>query len=118
MAPQPADPPFDVALRTSESHVTVHISGELDIDTARSMNAAVGQIPPDATSVMLDMREVTFIDSSGVRALLETHIEMTRRDVAVTVQPSAAVARLLEITGLDAVLGRGNSWKGSPTVGV
>jgi hypothetical protein len=43
---------------------------------------------------------------------------MTQRDVAVTVQLSAAGARRREITGLDAVLDGGNDRKRSPTVGV
>ena len=50
---------------------------------------------------MLDLPGVTFIDSSGLRVLVEAHqLRIERGTRLVLRAPSAPVQRLLEISGL------------------
>ena len=52
-----------------------------------------------ARQVMLDLRDVAFIDSTGLRALLAGRVEADRRGVHLsTTGLSAAARRLLELT--------------------
>jgi anti-sigma B factor antagonist len=75
------------------------LSGEIDAHTAPSLAAAMAGLPDGV--VRVDMAEVSFMDSSGLRVLMEA---MTRaRDRGgdlVVARPSPAVARLIEISGL------------------
>jgi anti-anti-sigma factor len=54
----------------------VHVSGELDTATAGGLQACVRAVEPGSVTVVLDLRDVTFMDSSGVTAILVLHREL------------------------------------------
>lgn len=83
------------------SHV-VAFAGELDLANAGTAESALESSFADATkSVVVDMRELEFIDSTGIALLVST---LGRNDGGVRVSfiPSdfPAVTRVLELTGL------------------
>jgi len=53
----------------------------------------------------LDVGEITFIDSSGLRALLDLSQQMNGSAPLVLSQVSPSVRRLLDVVGLEAVPG-------------
>lgn len=54
---------------------------------------------------MLDLAAVTFIDSTGLSALMDARAESDRNGWAFSVQhPSDAVRRVVELAGLEHVL--------------
>ena len=74
------------------------LAGEIDSYTAAELADRLAGDPP---ADVLDLAAVTFIDSSGLRVLVEGHqqrIEQGKR--LVLRSPSAPVQRLLEISGL------------------
>ena len=73
--------------------------GELDTDTARYLDAVVDDL--DGEPVVLDLAAVTFIDSSGIRALLRAR--QRHRDLRIE-NPSPQAGKVLEMTGLTHVL--------------
>lgn len=82
-----------------ESALLVKLSGELDLAGATVMRQLTAWVDaqPDPSPLVLDLSELGFVDSSGLRMLLETTVG--ERPVAL-LAPSAPVARLLELTGL------------------
>jgi anti-sigma B factor antagonist len=86
--------------------VRVAVRGELDVATGPTLSDAVLALTRDGLAgVVIDLDEVTFVDSKGLSALLESHREATERDMTlrvVNLQP--AVAKLFRITGVDALL--------------
>lgn len=83
---------------------TVALVGEVDAHTAAVLVGVWGVPPSGRGDLVADMAGVTFVDSSGLRAILELSERahgMGRR--LVLRAPSVAVVRLLEITGLDLV---------------
>jgi len=88
------------------SRATVVIRGELDAATGPTLSRAVSVLTRDGlTDIVIDLDEVTFMDSRGLSALLESHRDAAERDMTlrvVNLQPS--VAKLFHITGVDAVL--------------
>jgi anti-anti-sigma factor len=73
------------------------LDGELDMATADDLS----QIFRDAPSndpIVLDFSGVSFMDSSGLRALLEGAGQPTGCGPVVIVNPSAQVRRVLEIS--------------------
>jgi anti-sigma B factor antagonist len=55
--------------------------------------------------VTLDLAEVTFIDSTGLSALMDAHFESERNGWEFSVRnPSAAVLRVVELAGMTEVL--------------
>jgi anti-sigma B factor antagonist len=84
-------------------HVTVALSGDIDILAAPAVRDVVGGAAGQAVSgLIIDLGEVTFLDAAGLGVLADAyrqtrHLPEGLRLVAV----SARVLRLLEITGLD-----------------
>ena len=73
------------------------LAGELDMATADDLS----QIFRDAPSndpIVLDFSGVSFMDSSGLRALLEGAGQPTGCGPVVIVNPSAQVRRVLDIS--------------------
>lgn len=84
----------------------VHVSGDVDVTAAPAMREAI-----DATTaaghrhLVLDLTEVTFIDSTGLGVVVG-RLKSLRRDGGSLVVAAAhdRVLRVLAITGLDTVL--------------
>ena len=73
----------------------VRVSGELDLATAP---AVVSACRTAGTPLVFDLSGITFIDSAGLRGLLEAAGEDR---APVVVSPSAVVRRLIEAAGLE-----------------
>jgi anti-anti-sigma factor len=80
------------------------VAGEIDAHTAGDLAAALEPFtdaPTGGSDVSLDLSGVTFMDSSGIRVLIDAHRRVEAAgDRLVVANPSRAVRRLLEISGL------------------
>jgi len=84
------------------------VSGELDVRTAPSLAQALSADPHPDGSWHLDVAGVTFIDSSGLGALLALAREADERGGSLQLdRPSTCVQRLLEITRTTEMFGVG-----------
>jgi anti-anti-sigma factor len=82
------------------------VHGELDIATAPELNRLLTRLRARGHSVTLDLAEVTFIDSTGLSALMDAHFESERNGWEFAVRsPSAAVRRVVDLAGMGEVLG-------------
>ena len=85
----------------NETDAALVVSGELDAQTAPDLAAAIAKAT-DRDHLAIDLGEVTFIDSSGLRVLLEAHNDRLAAERSFVLQrPSAAVSRLLEVAGVS-----------------
>ena len=82
---------------------TLVLTGEVDPHTAPQLEAALaGQIDGGATAVRIDAAGLAFIDSSGLRVLVDAHRRLgSDPSVLVLADVSPTFRRLLEVTGLD-----------------
>jgi anti-sigma B factor antagonist len=77
------------------------VSGEIDLQYADRLRDAGLEAAADS-GLSMDLSNVSFIDSSGLAALIEINDTMARRDQVLTlVAPSRSVRRILEVTGLN-----------------
>jgi anti-anti-sigma factor len=78
--------------------------GELDMATQHELRAALEEARA-AGAVLLDLGELRFLDTSGLRLILET-AEASRRDgFTFAVRPGGpAVQRLFEVAGVTALV--------------
>ena len=74
------------------------VRGELDLASAGALEQAAVE-SPFTGRLVIDLRDVTFIDSSGIRAL----VRVAKRCGAPLVirDPAARVERLFRLVGLD-----------------
>jgi anti-sigma B factor antagonist len=78
----------------------VRVSGEIDLANADRVSSALASPQAlGAVGVVLDLTQVSFIDSSGLAALLNARKQLDGR-LAVVVGPGSAVSRLFETAGV------------------
>ena len=82
----------------------IRVRGELDLSTAARLCRAIQAGAAGASlrrRIMIDLTELEFCDSSGLRALMSAarEIEVLGGRAALTVRPDSALDRLLEMTG-------------------
>ena len=78
----------------------VHVGGELDVATVPELEHTLGDAQLRARLVVLDLRELTFIDGVGVRAIVGASVrarQLGRRLVLVRGNPN--VNRMFTLTG-------------------
>ena len=75
------------------------VVGEIDAHTAPEISEAVARATSSALEI--DLSGVDFVDSSGLRALIEAHQRFEANGGSLTlVRPSAVVSRLFDISGV------------------
>jgi anti-sigma B factor antagonist len=98
-------PPLRFDIRQDKGAMVVSVSGEIDIDTVPDMTDVLTGTLPDAALLVLDLTAVDFIDSIGLRALVDIHLKASGSDRQVRlVVGQGATRRPIEISGLDQVL--------------
>ncbi len=93
--------PFAISVIRSDEEVALVLVGELDLESADKLERNVSQLRvPDVTRIVLDLRQVQFIDSTGLRVLLTLRNDAKRNGHALTlIPPAPAVRRVFEFTG-------------------
>lgn len=95
----PAEPPDDGDLEIEFDDHIIRVRGEIDAHTAPSMAAALQRA---TGSVTLDLADVDFVDSSGLRVLIESHQDLEERGDRLTIaNPSPPVQRMFELSVVD-----------------
>ena len=92
------------AVRSAVSHGrhTVYLTGELDTASSSALGEALaGACTAETAAVVLDLRELTFMDSSGMMTLLAARRLCAERECDFYVVPGQArVLRVFAVTGL------------------
>ena len=108
----PQRPEFEVTVSTEAGVRVVAVSGELDLDTMGELNEALA-VGNGAATTVVDLRGLTFIDSSGVSGVLSA--ARRARDGGerlVCIPGPPQIQRVFELTGVDTVL----EWVDGPEV--
>jgi anti-anti-sigma factor len=105
-APEQLAPQLDVRQDAPEDGVrVVALRGELDVATVPTFRDALTPAADDPTvrKLVVDLVEVTFIDSTGLMTLLNILRRLVRRDARMVIACSnPTVLRLFEATRTDA----------------
>jgi anti-sigma B factor antagonist len=98
--------PFSCSCSREGRAVTVSAAGELDLDTAPTLDAELRRVARAATDIVVDLRDIAFIDSAGVHVLLRWAGESARRGHEFRVIPgSERVQLVFAMTGVLQTLG-------------
>jgi anti-sigma B factor antagonist len=95
--------PLDITTEQHPGQTRVVLAGELDIASTQGLEDELAAIEANSPgTLVLDLRGVEFIDSTGLRALIaaDERARSQGRRLAVVSGPNA-VERLLEVTQLD-----------------
>jgi anti-anti-sigma factor len=100
--------PTGFAISTSErgGRTVVSLRGELDLATAPAFEEVVNEHLTAGGDVVVDLRELTFMDSTGLRVLVHAHARVGDEQRFLVVRPPVGgpVAKILAIAGVDSQL--------------
>jgi anti-anti-sigma factor len=100
--------PHELELATSRRGLAavVRVGGTFDLHGADRFDREIGRILHGPTrEILVDLREVEFMDSIGLRSLVAAHRRALRAGVPLwVVRGGPPVARILRMTGLDMTL--------------
>jgi len=88
---------------TSQGVQVVRISGEVDLTNAIEVRDAISNVASaDATVIVVDLSETTYLDSSGIAILfrLAERISQRRQQLRIVVPANSPVRTALELTDL------------------
>lgn len=101
---------FEVSISAHAGRVVVGVSGDVDMLTAGRLRESLAEAVRTAGAgpVIVDLSQVPFLDSSGIRALLDGYNTAMVAGGTLTVRGAhGTVARVLEVVGVDQALGVG-----------
>jgi anti-sigma B factor antagonist len=105
--PASSTPPdtFDISLDLHGAVTVMRLSGEFDLAGKDRFDRAVDQLPEKPGEVLLDLRDLEFIDSTGLRSIVDMwhQSQAAGYRLAVLALPEP-VGRLFRLTGLDEIL--------------
>jgi anti-anti-sigma factor len=105
----PASLPPDrllIELDPREAAVVLRLEGELDAATADQFERFLADLPQPCPLLVLDLHELSFVDSLGLNKLFRAREWATARGVVMrVVRAPVHVQRLLALAALDGSLG-------------
>ncbi|MFI5055039.1 MAG: STAS domain-containing protein [Actinomycetota bacterium] len=93
-----------IDITTDRGWQVIAVNGDLDLYTSPSLRTKLHEV--DGDKIALDLTDVTFIDSSGLGAIVGAlkHVRERGGAFAVIAQPDGSLTRLLSLTGLDQIV--------------
>lgn len=115
----PAIPePFEVDVSVSHEGETSTLSfaGEFDLANIDLAHKTLDEIESNGSArIVIDLRELTFIDSTGIAFLLAAVKRDERGRLSFVPSKAAAVRRVFGITGVDEIFGGGGAFGAAVT---
>jgi anti-sigma B factor antagonist len=92
---------FSISRTTRDACEVVTLTGELDMAHAPTVAETLDALADTERPLVVDLSELTFIDSSGIHAILRPR---PQQGVVVLVSPPGNISRVLSVTKIDRVL--------------
>jgi len=93
----------DVRFEREDETVIAIVTGEVDMSNAATVRQQIAEyVTPDADAVIVDLSELSFIDSAGLHSLIElgTVLNERRQQFLLCLPSGSTIRRAIEIIGL------------------
>jgi anti-sigma B factor antagonist len=93
----------EVRIEREDQTVVAVLTGEVDMSNAASVRQQIAEsVTPDDDTLLVDLSQLSFIDSAGLHALIElgTVLDERRQQLLLCVPHGSTTARAIEIVGL------------------
>ena len=95
---------LDITTKADGTTITMQLSGRLDTDTAPQLDDEIAGLSDVVTNIVMDMDDLEYVASSGLRVLLMATKTMRSRGGDCTlVNVPDLIAEVFEMTGLNDV---------------
>ena len=98
-------PSLSVRIEDARDNVSiVSLAGELDLSTIPRMEEALREQISQRPAVLIDLSELSFIDSSGIGVLVQTFRSADGTPMNVLIRSGSQVERVFGIAGISEAL--------------
>ena len=94
-------------VRTEDDIVIARLVGEIDLSNAKAIGSLVAaSVPNDAAGVVLDLSDVTYLDSSGVHLVfnLAERLSGRQQHLVLAVPEGSRIRRVLDLVNVQATV--------------
>ena len=100
--------PFEIRVDEHDDYALVRLGGEIDLAAVEAVETALRPVEARFATVILDLRGVSFLDSTGLRAIVSADARARKGWFELRiVRGPEEVQKLLYLAGLDKILPRG-----------
>ena len=91
---------------TEEGNVaTVHLDGEIDMDVTEKAKEVILPLVESGKEVHLNLKDVSYMDSSGISVLIESHQKALEKGTKVVIKEvSKSVLKVIMMAKLEQIL--------------
>jgi anti-sigma B factor antagonist len=86
------------------SSLTLKLDGRIDTNTAPALTECINSSLSGVTSLVFDMKDVEYISSAGLRALLTAQKIMNKQGTMKVINASEDIMEIFEVTGFVDIL--------------
>ena len=97
----------NLTVASEDGVVVATMSGEIDLSNAtRITRAVLGEVPNEAVGLVVDLSDVSYLDSAGVRMLaeLERRLGWRAQALRIVAPTESRCRKVLSIAGMDGLL--------------
>lgn len=95
---------MNINIEKSDALAIMQVSGRLDTTTAPSLDKAINEDMDGVTSLTLDLKELEYISSAGLRVLLSAQKKFQKIGSMKLKNVGEVVMEVLEMTGFADIL--------------
>lgn len=95
---------MNIAIEKTNDVTIIKLDGRLDTTTAPTLEAAINEEGEQLTNLVIDMTELSYISSAGLRVLLSAQKKMNVQGTMKLVGVAEAVMDVFEMTGFADIL--------------
>jgi anti-sigma B factor antagonist len=97
--------PFEIEVQERDSSVLVRLSGEIDLGAVEAIETELLPLEDRFPNVILDLRGVTFLDSTGLRGIVSADARARKNGFELKIiRGPEQVQKILYLAGLDKIL--------------
>lgn len=97
--------PFEIDVEERESSALVRLSGEIDLAAVEAIETELLPLEDRFQTIVLDLRGVTFLDSTGLRAIVSADARARNNGFELKIiRGPEQVQKILYLSGLDKIL--------------
>lgn len=93
-----------IDIKRNKKEVTIVVAGRLDTNTAPALDKVVNEDASDAEGIIMDMSELEYISSAGLRVLLTAHKKMLKAGFLRLINVQEGVMEVLKMTGFARIM--------------
>lgn len=95
---------MNITKKTDGSKLEVLLEGRLDTVTAPELEASLKESLDDVKELVLDLAQLEYISSAGLRVLLSAQKTMNAQGTMVVKNVNETISEIFEVTGFTDIL--------------